>query len=488
MGLPRWILIVVSAAAAGWAPGCAQRTCSRSTDCDDADLCTEDRCELGVCSHLSIPWCCHQGRACVESCRSHCDAASNRCVECLTDADCAELAGVLQICQDIDCEPCRGKSVFWEEEAPRCHPEWKQCVACLEDTDCPGADLPRCHPQKAACVGCIEDSDCGPAEHCSPQTSSCERVPMVPGAPCTGDAQCQSGWCLGEEEAGYPGGFCGVPCGSPAECVAGACVDVPGGKTCLPACAGDEDCRAAYMCLPVDAVHAACFPKCSRAADCPAVGSCDPWLGLCGTPAPGGENGAPCGTDADCKGVCATEEASGAPAGVCVSGCSAGRTSCPRAGEICAYTWSPFLGGLTACLPVFDGQAGCRDQYVPLVAFDLTHQSANAVCQPSCRTGGCQAGACNPATGLCGDPPRQGGAAGAPCATHTDCAGLCMDFWPEGYCTSPCDPAAPDCGPNEVCMDLGIHTSCGAACESDQDCRTDLGYICLPGVRACVMP
>jgi hypothetical protein len=90
-------------------------------------------------------------------CRSgRCDAASGRCVGCLTDVDCGSDARlcVEQTCvwragacgSDLDCGMVPGKS--------RCNVDSSACVACVEDADCGGR----------ACIGnsCVLPSTCTP--------------------------------------------------------------------------------------------------------------------------------------------------------------------------------------------------------------------------------------------------------------------------------------------------------------------------------------
>lgn len=404
-----WLLLLFLAF-----PGCeAEDECSIDSDCDDSDFCTEDRCRLGLCSHLTVPGCCH------------------------TDADCGASFG------------------------PRCHMESDQCVECLSDADC------------------NDDTKCTPAHKCQPNL----------GIPCTNNDECGSSWCLSETESGYPGGFCGLQCDNPQSCDSLACVPVmTGPTTCLPRCQSDQDCRPEYMCLPTAPDRGACFPHCTRDADCSAGGACNPWLGLCMGAAPGAANGAACTTDADCKGYCAREADTGAPGGICVSICSPSKIACP-ADDACVWQLSPYLGGANVCLPVFNAQTGCRPEYAPQLAIQYlagADPQPVGVCQPACRNAAdCAAGTCNVYSGLCNDP-EVGAEHGAACGAHEECKGHCLFFWPDGYCTGPCRPAAPDCPGNGVCINLGILALCTESCQSDPDCRE--GYICDQNSRACLPP
>ncbi|MBN2493031.1 MAG: hypothetical protein JXR96_00465 [Deltaproteobacteria bacterium] len=396
--------------------GCeTQSECAADADCDDADSCTQDRCRLGRCAALRIPGCCHGDEDCGISFGPRCDTGSERCVECLVDADC--------------------------DTGMTCELPAHTCFA------------PRA------------------------------------GAPCLGDGDCESGWCLNEIASGYPGGFCGRACQSTGDCESGACVDVPGGRTCLPICRGDHECRSEYLCMPVAADRGACFPHCTLDAQCPAAGHCNRWLGLCAADTPGGANGAPCADDADCKGFCAREADTGAPGGVCISICSPARLPCPEDHEACVWQLSPYLGSANVCLPVFDREEGCRPAFTPLVAVEFLPEGdpqAIGTCQPACRgPSDCASGICNTFSGLC-DDPLTGSDHGAACTSHADCKGLCLSFWTGGYCIGPCHLDEPDCAVGSACIDLGIQASCLASCQSDTDCRQ--GYVCEPTARVCVPP
>lgn len=389
--------------------------------------------------------------------------------ECEVDADCSDG----DTCSEDRCRLGRCSALL----IPGC---------CHDDADCGPSFGPRCEKASSLCVACIEDADCLEGT-CDEASFRC--VTPKAGAACTSDAECDSGWCLQEASTGYPHGFCGKACQSPEDCESLACVEVAGGeKSCLPVCFSDAECRPAYMCLGVGADRGACFPHCTQASDCPVVGTCNPWLGLCSGSVPGAENGAPCENDADCKGYCATEASNGAPGGVCFSICSPSRVACPGEDEACSWLISPFLGAIHICQPVFVPADGCRPEYAPMVAIEFlvgVDPQAIGVCQPACRAGDCGNADCNLYSGLCGDPVA-GAEHGAACVTNEECKGICLTFWPDGYCTGPCHLADPQCEGGAYCMNLGIQTSCTSSCQSDPDCRED--YFCEPNVHTCIPP
>jgi hypothetical protein len=144
----------------------------------------------------------------------------------------------------------------------------------------------------------------------------------------------------------------------------------------------------------------------------------------------------------------------------------------------------------SVCLPVFSPQVGCRPEYAPFLAFEFQtgnpEPQAVGVCQPACRgPGDCASGICNRYSGQC-NVPEAGNEHGAGCDSHVDCKGMCLFFWPEGYCTGPCRPAAQDCPGDSGCLDAGIFALCTGDCQSDTDCRP--GYFCEPTVFKCVPP
>ena len=86
-----------------------------------------------------------------------------------------------------------------------------------------------------------------------------------------------------------------------------------------------------------------------------------------------------------------------------------------------------------------------------------------------------------------------GGGIGDPCEDNTDCDdidpyGICIDYFPHGYCTAPCF-AAKSCPQGSKCIEtnlLGdeIKGACFKKCTSDDDCRRhykcdQLDKICL---------
>jgi hypothetical protein len=67
-------------------------------------------------------------------------------------------------------------------------------------------------------------------------------------------------------------------------------------------------------------------------------------------------------------------------------------------------------------------------------------------------------------------------------------AQLCMPT-PGGYCTAPCGATGVACPAGSTCVpSVRGGELCGRTCATDADCRTDQGYVCDPGRKACGLP
>jgi hypothetical protein len=213
---------------------------------------------------------------------------------------------------------------------------------------------------------------------------------------------------------------------------------------------------------------------------------------MCTTAPPlGGLNGTPCVHDADCRGICVSEGTTGAPGGVCASPCANTRRQCPG-DDACVYLLGPWVEAALLCLPEFVQAEGCRPAYAPqitaLLLTDNPEWEATSVCLPACQDSDCISGVCNEYSGLCNSEPDPGaGNFGAPCQTHADCKGMCLPFWPGGYCMGPCILGGPTCLDDAVCMNLGVLTGCGHPCATSNQCR-EPDYACSPLFQACLPP
>lgn len=224
--------------------------------------------------------------------QGHCVGAG-RCVQCASDADCAdpgacELAycdaatGVCETQNQTEGSPCEHGSCASDG----------RCVACVADTDCedPGSCLVRhcdttsgqCDPRPAdsgvpcgagrcdgrgACMACVRDADCPDpgacqTRHCDAASGSCQ-----PRAAARGTS-CGTGVCDGE-------GAC-AGCNSDADCPrGGACqtqrCDVSE-RLCVRAPGRDgEHCSSSFgdgLCLSGQCV------QCRADSDCSGAGAC----------------------------------------------------------------------------------------------------------------------------------------------------------------------------------------------------------------------
>ena len=71
---------------------------------------------------------------------------------------------------------------------------------------------------------------------------------------------------------------------------------------------------------------------------------------------------------------------------------------------------------------------------------------------------------------------------GDPCLSHVVCSGSssCHFKSKGGYCTNVGCKSNAECGSDSDCVQFGDITLCGKNCDSNDDCRVDDGYTCLP--------
>ncbi len=166
--------------------------CQNDGECDDANVCTDDVCNVGVCEHTNNTDPCDDGLFCTatdvcsdgscvgsgDACPGQiCDEDGDVCVDCIVDGDCDDDVG----CTDDTCvtESC----VFTPIDAN-----------CLDDgAYCNGLEV--CDPA----LDCISTGDpCQPTEMCNEATDSCDECLIDgdcdDGIPCTDDT-CVSGVC-----------------------------------------------------------------------------------------------------------------------------------------------------------------------------------------------------------------------------------------------------------------------------------------------------
>ncbi len=163
---------------------CAAGVCAsnKAKDCDDGDLCTDDACKGGVCSHLptALTLACDDGDPCTggDTCVDGACASKANICGCQTDADCkgkaVNAAGAPDFCLGTYCcavQPSGGK-------------------ACVQNP--------------ATIVVCNTGADTACQKNvCLPTTGACAMVTTTQGGACEdGDActageTCKKGSCVG---------------------------------------------------------------------------------------------------------------------------------------------------------------------------------------------------------------------------------------------------------------------------------------------------
>lgn len=284
--------------------------CEKDSDCNDKVECTKDECVGGYCENTPKP----KETACGKDSASVCDG-DGKCVECVSNADCAANHPLLPVCDLAinECVSCTDGKKNGKED----------------DVDCGGPDCGACLGK--ACDPSLGPAACGNHTFCSPLDNICCTTPC--------DGKCEA--CVGDK-TGEPDGTCApIPYGTDPdqECAAqGACGAAPGkcrcedgvknadesdvdcgGATCAR-CGGGQMCGMASDCAAnvAECVDGAC---CNSICELPCT-HCDP-VGQC-VFVPAGFDDAFCGATkacgangAGCVGKAGTACASGSQ---CLSG------------------------------------------------------------------------------------------------------------------------------------------------------------------------
>jgi len=319
-----------------------------------------------------------------------------------------------------------------------------------------------------------------------PAAGTTNAAPAALGLACGADGDCGSGLCIEEERANggvsWTAGSCSQSCSDSAPCPAtSACVAFEDASSwCLTRCSAAADCRAGYVC---STGAGACLPDCRLGFSCGTSLSCDAASGSCVRPPGMRAIGASCQFNSDCaSALCTVEQSSSSgkiwAEGYCTAACTA---AAPCANSATCITYAD---GSSFCAATCAADTDCRGGYV----CSRTAKS----CLPDCRQGfNCGTSlVCDASSGNCVGSMLP---IGAGCSLNIDCAsGLCTPaastsggvVWNGGYCTQACG-AATACPAAATCITYADGTSyCAAACTSSSECRT--GYICSPGVAACL--
>ncbi len=274
-------------------------TCRTNADCEDNNLCTEDRCgedglcvfspircepldacheagscdpATGLCSNPAKPEGapCDDGNLCTEGDRCVSGTCLGRAVEC-TGADGCHDPG--------ECDPATGL-------CPNPRPDGTPCSdgnLCTTGDRCLAG---RCQGEPIDCStsdGCHDPGECDPATGLCPNPQP-NGTPCDDGNLCTRNDQCQSSLCRGTAiDCSQADG-----CHDPGECdpATGLCPNPrPDGTPCSDAnlCTSGDRCEQS-ICIGT--------PKdCSTTDGCHDIGLCNPATGLCPNPRP---DGTPC--------------------------------------------------------------------------------------------------------------------------------------------------------------------------------------------------
>ncbi|MFT7579640.1 MAG: hypothetical protein ACI9MR_001306, partial [Myxococcota bacterium] len=407
-------------------------TCVSGGDCDSGDTCVGGACQKapelcgnGSCDPDEGCASCAGDCACTDE-ASHCLSDLDACAACRTNDDCNEgdicAGGGCQtgpvLCGNTICDPGEG------------------CDSCAVDCACADA-APHCVSELDVCVVCRGNDDCNTGEVCT--GGSCQTGPV----PC-GNAIC-------EPELGEGCSTCATDCA----CGASASHCVSGLDVCV-ACVSDDDCGDADRCVggscepaPLSCGNNTCEPQfgegcASCAADCACLGDADHCLNdldVC----------VGCVSDGDCA------ESEQCVGGGCVTApVSCGNDTCePDLGEGCASCAADCGcdGDTSICLTDLDVCVACAAG---------TDCEADEVCI---------AGACQPASVLCGNSSCDPGEGCESCAEDCGCEGdspLCLTG------TDACVACIydSDCPTAGVCS-AGVCGHCG-----DTVCNAEAGEDC----------
>jgi len=265
-------------------------------DCDDGDPCTIDSCSGLSCNHVDRD--CDNGNICTDD---QCvpDPTVEGAWQCIHPFfPCPEST----FCAPESCNPEFGACAQGPAPCPGqlCDEPNERCVNCLSNADC---DLPlRCNTKTGECVECVGVGDC-PGEVCEQSTGTCQEC--VSATDCLDGVSCHAWQCAVSTE----GNFCnmGDVCANTSFCnptvcdpVADACVPESGPGPCDgdPCSACDE---VANVCIPDFDEDGDGVPNCQDDCDTGTTGSvCKPGVPCC-------DPGEPC-LPAECGIGCSCEQ------------------------------------------------------------------------------------------------------------------------------------------------------------------------------------
>ncbi|MDI1483043.1 MYXO-CTERM sorting domain-containing protein [Polyangium sp. y55x31] len=381
--------------------------------------------------------------------------------------------------------------IRWAKEAPR---------AGASKGDVPAGDRPGEPSSPEVC----NPFDCNDDDPCTQDLCfgdfGCFNVPVSDapcddGASCTTADTCVEGICVGTVDCPDPGVCKSGVCDASGACAA---QNDPDDSTCDDgnACTANDACKngvcqgmPAVTCMPLDQCHNA--------------GVCDPQTGQCSNPPK--FNGTPCNDN----NVCTQND-------ICLNGACMGGPPVPCPPSDACHdpgVCNPQTGQCSN--PIKPSGAPCNDSNL----CTMNDSCQNGICvggQPlACQAQGpcSDPGVCNPATGMCTNPPKPNGAA---CSDNNACTqadscqgGVCTGSAPvvcvpldachdagtcnpqTGQCSTPIKANGTPCNDNDACT-LADSCQAGAClgnpmtCQAQDACH-DVG-VCNPLTGVCSNP
>jgi hypothetical protein len=352
------------------------------------------------------------------------------------------------------------------------------------------------------------------------------------GLVCMAGTHCQQGKCppvTGGVDAGVPpdggvrqdGGVGGPDAGTGPGSSISACSTGPGTSVCTDvyqdrancgacgkACAANEYCGGG-VCMPLAAINCqtgltACLDPSGQRLFCTMLANDPRNCGSCGTVCPSGNvctnnlcqstgTGGAGGAGGGAGGAGGTGGAADGGAGSSGTCPANAPTTCGAAGNQYCVNVSTAPSDCGICGRACTGGLVCNAN-----VCSPPSQTASCGGFPSCATG-CTSFADDPRNcGNCGKAcaaacdggqcvPFGAASFGATCNVNGECAGgMCMDKarygWPQGFCTSVCDPNLP-CPGGQTCVgssDSAGYGTCRQKCAADVDCGR-AGFVCAAG-------
>ena len=401
------------------------------TECGDGQLCYDH--VTNDTTGESYSEC---GPSCVEDVDCHeawwgklCLEAENKCVQCVTLADCKAISPHFGVCSD-----------------------WGKCKACLTDEHCTANDHafgPKCQGYEGKACRCENDADCGPFVW----GNSCH---LYSSCGCSGDDECggEKSVC---QHAGYYERRCGEPCSEDADCPKYTVPKCNTGTGVCGECSSDLDCGPYEpVCHPETGL---CVP-CVEGEHCKRFGE---HYGACWFPHPNHPECVECLADIDCAANPAIADGSKCTSHWCVCLADADCTGISKGPKCFEYAGPTGPLGGCGCVQDADcaGTPGAKCLPHPSKAFKSCRVpcgvNADCAAEPYKKV-------CDPAYSLC-----------VPCLANEDCLALdptlalCLSKGCYQCVTTADCEANPDAlGPECILWDTGPPT-CG--CMDDPDCK-----------------